>query len=391
MKNKLPIFSLATFFLTFTSFSTLAADLVVFKDAPDCQLKKFTNGKWQLAEASEVEGKSLSVKPSKTNKLYSAFVLGDVWYSAPAKCFGVKSAKAAKVAKETKETQEASTSEIESEFLHQAKAGEFEITPAVNYHSTSVGVAFPPTTLTNMKISGIAFSLTPEYGINHYLSVGASFKYTNDTLAMTPATIQPNTSISGLSDPSVFINAQFEAGPGVIRTGASASFSLGNHTFNTSSNQNAASGGIGILPMVGYELPLLSGIFGAQFQYDYLATRTTDDSSSGTLLTSTSTGGSSWNTSLFYEKDFHPMLIGVAIQYLNSASSQTTKKTVITQNLDQGSAFGANLYGSYRLSEKLILLPSFIYMKPNFLPGTNAVNITGVSFWSVGLGVRYKL
>jgi len=375
MKKTFRIISLGAFLFTINSYSSAyAAESAEFQGGSDCNLKKYVDKKWQSADATEVAGKSYSLQPLKANPKYSSFNVGGVWYSAPAKCFGGKGESSA-----SKESSSSSgSSELESEFMHQTKAGVIELTPSFNYHSQSqttiVGSAIT-------KASGMTFSAMPEYGINKIFSVGLNLEFSSDSTT----TAAGKTTASGLNDPSLFFNGSYQMGSGLLRAGLTVSYSLGHAKMTSATATNESTGGMGIIPMVGYEMPLASGVFGGQFKYSYLGTRTFDDAT-GTLL-STTTGGSAWNLAVFYEKTFSPMLVGLALEYsgISAATSVTHVGTFsFTQLGVSSSKFTANLYGSYSLSEKLLLLPGFIYGMPS------SAALSSASAIEIDVGVRYK-
>ena len=89
---------------------------------------------------------------------------------------------------------------VESEFLHQANAGVFELTPGLVYESTSLNLK--GLTITGVSNSGFLVSGGGEYGINSQFSVGGTLQYESLSSSYTPtSTITPKT--SGIKDPKI--------------------------------------------------------------------------------------------------------------------------------------------------------------------------------------------
>ena len=68
-----------------------AADLYSFAVNANCTLKKNVNKKWEVVTGDEVQGESLVVIPSKSNKEYSNFFFKGSWFAAKTDCFILKS------------------------------------------------------------------------------------------------------------------------------------------------------------------------------------------------------------------------------------------------------------------------------------------------------------
>ena len=364
-----------------------------FNSGQNCVVRKYVNKKWDIVDASEIAKQAFPLKPSPKSPNLALFISNGIWYSTPKECMSPSGSPA-----NANHSGEESHGDESSEFLHQANAKVFEITPLLNYPSRSI--SYKSTyILSSSKTAGILIGSIAEYGLNANYSLGLVLQYTSLTNSLTPlaaTTVAPSTKTTGLKDPILFFNGKAKIRNGLLRYGLSINLGVSHSQVDSLGNANAASGGSAFTPMVGYEFKLASGLLGAQLMFDaYKGNRTTDTivTAGSPISTSVRKGGGLISLAGFYEYTLKKSwVLGAALQIMST--SQTTDATVngvLPANQDSGTNMGINLYASYEMSPKLTLLPQFSYTKFGSAEGVPSTSFSSSSAIALNFGVRYKL
>jgi hypothetical protein len=239
--------------------------------------------------------------------------------------------------------------------MHQAGAGKFELQPTVQYVNL-VDTNNSNTVFTKFTISGMIESLKAEYGINDNFSAGLVL--TNYALTITSSNtgILPAFKENGLLDPQLFLNTRWDdIGGGILRVGTKLAISMGNHTSDSSFNENGASGGTTLLPYVGWEKNVGPGLIGTRlsFMVDLTNKKWSDDANKFDPASSTgyATGGDTTKLDAFYEYHLSPgNNLGLDLWYQDTTSNKEVSNGVTTSD-DNGSAgLGGAVYGQWLAS-----------------------------------------
>jgi hypothetical protein len=271
-----------------------------------------------------------------------------------------------------------------SEEMHQAPASTFELEPQLALRDNVQNY----TSGAKIEQTGALIGVKAEYGFNDTLSAGLLLGYASLSGKISGGSISVSGADSkGLNDPSLFLNARFNAGPGSIRFGTSLSFSLEKSKIDSNLNSNPATGGTALDPFVGYEMYFDKNTFGARVAYGFLlSNQKRTDSQSGVDVDETISGVNSLHTSLFYERAIDNVTLGFAFDLINN--SKTTIKVDSTGSSSDGSPttyWDLDVYVPIRLTSNLTLLPETIYQTGSALPST----ISSFNSLTIQCGARF--
>jgi hypothetical protein len=253
-----------------------------------------------------------------------------------------------------------------SQYQHQTASGLFELTPAVNYETTTKkfknGGAKHDFTITNERLMG-------EYGIDDMFSVGLTLTNT-DTQDKTSGSTTHK--YQGLMDPDLFLNGRSEMGSGSLRFGTHLTISAGDmKTDTTGLKTNGYSGSTTLTPFVGYEMKADSMTYGARLVFDLYKTPGSwkmDPNTKAKIR-----DGKQIVSSIFFEQDVNPVTWGVDVQLENH------QKTYL--DFDGGGSLEAlpaynrmnfNVYAAYLATDSITILPTLSYI--NFSAGPKDVD-----------------
>jgi hypothetical protein len=271
-----------------------------------------------------------------------------------------------------------------SQFQHQTAASTFELTPQLEYDS--ITLKLKSTTLDKAEIVGPISSVMGEYGLNDMFSVGLLLAYQSFDQKYSPSGLVQDVHQKGLKDPDLFLNGRVAAGPGSFRFGTHLSFSLEDSKTDSSGDSNAATGGTALTPFVGYEAYFGPHTVGARMTYTvYKGDRKQSDSSSGTQVNSTISGGETLTTQVFYEYLMEQVTLGVAAELNNIKGAKITSNGT-SQDSSGSSGYSLAVYAPWQLAPNVTLLPRFNY---GAFTAFDRTNIDSISAWGIQIGARF--
>ncbi len=287
------------------------------------------------------------------------------------------------------QTKEAGNDSNTSEFFHQAKAHQVELTPGLNYFLWNL--RYNTTNPVEMKLSGTSESIVGEYGLNSNFSLGGVLQFTSGEFSYDPSSAGDKRTISGLDDPKVFFLANLPLPAGALHYGATLGLSLEKSKTNDSSNTgNVATGGFLLTPFIGYDLSLGPVIFGGQISYDvYKGDRSSEiTSSSGIVTNSTSTDGQALSVMTFGELPLKTSTLGLSLGYFTYAKTKSKSSSgTVTQNNDSVTKSAIKLYGAFPIG-RVTLLPSLTYNVLSFDDAAVAASISSYTQLELTCGAR---
>lgn len=247
----------------------------------------------------------------------------------------------------------------QSELMHQAEAGSFELTPLFGIANTHIEYK------TNAYVksadqAGLFIGAQAEYGFSEALSLGLSLTYNDfrQTYAKKDNVSIDDAYRRGLSDPDVYLMGRTRAGDGWFRYGAHLTTTVEKSKWD-GKTANAASGGTTLAPFVGFETHAGPGIAGGKIAYDvYKSDRDYEDSSSNPTVTSKIKGGERLALTGFYEWTIAPIIdLGFSLQYLDWAQTKRETSGVTVTNDDRSSRLNLEVYAPLHLKNQITLVP----------------------------------
>ncbi len=271
----------------------------------------------------------------------------------------------------------------QSERYHQAAAQTFELTPAASLVSSTVRIHNSDI---QSNTAGIPFLITGEYGISSFFSIAVNFGYTAGTTSYThcPAdSICNSTSAYGVPDPQINLKFKIPVGSNLVRFGVNSHIAIEKAVVKSSSDQNVATGGSGASPFVALEMPLGSGLLGAEVEYEaYAAERKRDIKGAADTIS----GGAQFATSVYYELNYGIMTYGAALSYATSDTTKTVSDGATTYNSDSFNNFAIQLYAPVHFKNAVTLFPTVGYAILTF-PASSA--ISGANAFQIGASGRF--
>lgn len=198
---------------------------------------------------------------------------------------------------------------IDSEYFHQAPSGVSEVRPHVNY--TSNTTKYPngggEATVKGYRDLGARY----EYGINEMISVYGDLSISGLESKLGTTT----TTTSGLDDLEFGFLGNSAMGMGSLRYGLMANYGIGKSKADSNST-----GGLGLMPYVGYDMTAGPGFWGARLSYNYKLERTGEGTGGDTKVKD----GHILGLGTFYEYLLSDMILGGRLQYDMMADTKTT-------------------------------------------------------------------
>jgi hypothetical protein len=273
-----------------------------------------------------------------------------------------------------------------SEFMHQSAPKVFELKPRLDYDD---GTLYSQTPGTHVDISGIQLFVKGEYGFGELLSAGLLIGYTDLTTKNNISKSEMDQ--TGLNDITFFLNGDLNSGSGgAFRFGLALELSPSKYTVESEAGTNvekvsAYSGGFFAIPYVGYEFYRGLHTFGAKVMYQALLS-----GRSGTVdgASAKVTGGEEWTTSLFYEYEADPAVIGVSLDLINERNEEKNIGGVTTSLGAGRSSFRTSFYLPAKVSSSLTLLPLLSLEKITIYDSTIYGSGSNVLTFSLGLRVE---
>lgn len=283
---------------------------------------------------------------------------------------------------------------MDVEYFHQAPAGVFELRPHVNYmglNSKGIGGAL------DGKISGISdLGARLEYGFNEMFSFYGDLsvsmlesKYGTGVNAQTEAT----TTSSGLDDIELGFRGTNAMGMGSLRYGLALNLGLENRKTENGSllgGKNNSSGGLNLMPYVGYDMAVGPGFWGARLSYQWMGERSIDNSVNGATVSGKLKEGHVLGLGTFYEYLLSDMILGGRLQYdMPSNSKLSGFNNATDTTLETSNNLTLGVYTRIPVGPG-VLLAGFDYM---FLTGKKLLastgdNTDGVNAWNLNVGYR---
>lgn len=259
-----------------------------------------------------------------------------------------------------------SSTEVKSEFFHQADGGRFEVTP--NLGASGTVVKFKGDTAKNTDSETLAtqtLGTKAEYGITDNFAVGLNLDLKHTKLSYnrasgSTATAIPDQYARGLADPVIYFLGNNALPAGTIHYGFHLAWNLEDRRVNADGNQNAASGRKTLTPYIGYDITVAERhTFGAKLAYSvYQSDRTTDWGYNGNWIEKT-TGGAKFDSYGFYEFTLNKHLTfgaEASFSVANGTSSNQTTDGPTSDDHNSYSSFGLALYVPWHATENITLL-----------------------------------
>lgn len=268
-----------------------------------------------------------------------------------------------------------------SEYMHQAPAGKWEVTPQVDYHDYTL----KHTTGSNTDAAGVYYGAAGEYGINDMFSVGAKITANNEKWKQDNTT----SNTSGLRNIDIYGLGKNDIGMGLIRYGlnlavSTAKAKLDGNGFPT----NNDSGATWLTPFVGWEMAMGPGIFGAKFSYTFQLTDRKYDDGSGAI--DKETGVNSEKLAVFYEWQADTTWsLGVSLAWNSVNGSKTTTPAGASSNADTGHAGPfVDVYAPITIAQDILLIPNVGWGDDGNVISFGR-GLKTVQMWDVGVAARF--
>jgi len=269
----------------------------------------------------------------------------------------------------------ANSSSEGSEYMHQAPAGKWEVTPAIDYHDYTAKVSSGAKT----DVSGLSYGVKGEYGINDMFSAGIALSASNDKWKPDSGSSQ---NASGLNNIDIYGLGKYDLGMGLLRYGLDFSISTSKVKIDSTSSlpSNTDNGASWLTPFIGWEMAMGPGIFGAKFSYAFQLTDRSYDNSSKEK------GINAESLSAFYEwQADQAWSLGLSLAWnsVNGSKDETGAKT----SMGHAGLF-VDLYAPITIAQDILLIPNVGWGDDGNTTffGTNT---NTVQKWNVGVAARF--
>lgn len=268
-----------------------------------------------------------------------------------------------------------------SQYQYQTPANQFDLTPGLEFGGVTTKNP-ASASYSELKQTMVTESVMGEYGLNDMLSVGLILGASERENDYGTSLIR-NTHSVGFLDPNLFIKGRLPVGPGSLRFGTNLSLAFEKFHVYSDSNTNVSSGGIHMIPFVGYEVEINRNIFGARFSYEF---KLMNDKLVANDVGGTRKGGENFQSALFYEYHLSRVIIGGAFELINHASERVDFDNGGSQMWKEStSEFRVKAYVPVKLSPRVTILPSLFY-------GTYAAfdraDTDSISEWNLNVPIR---
>lgn len=265
-----------------------------------------------------------------------------------------------------------------SEQFYQIGAGKSALTPNLTYHSSRIKTDFG-----NTKMNGPLLGAEYEYGLNDIFSVGGGLQYSNIKAEYGGGDKNDST---GFEDWNLFVKGTHAAGAGLFRYRLNLEISPEDSEIKSNGDTNNYTGGNTFTPILGYEMPMGTGIGGFIFSTEIgLGKATTNDKGSGTK--SKSEGGEITALGFFYEQPLEQdQMIGGSIKHMTISKTKIDDGSTVespTPNL------ALQVYARSPVGAGT-LLPSFSYLF-TLDDKMNGVKIKSFDLMELSLAYRIEL
>jgi len=274
-----------------------------------------------------------------------------------------------------------------SEYMHQAPGGKFELTPGMLFES--VRYEFKSNT-NEPTIFRLPLFVKAEYGFSDMFSLSAVLAYAVGGTSYTECTTTcpDSKKSSGLMDPIVSANLRFPIGAGALRAGLDFSFSTEDSKTESDGDYNNASGGSTLAPYVGYEITFGRNILGGRLSHELVKSDRTHKDQRGTPSTEKISGGQDTFVNVFYEFNFPRIVsLGAAIEHQKSPTTKSsTNGGPKTSDKNELSITKFKFYVPLEFNERVTLVPALAVGPYRY---KNATSLESATYTSVGVYSRF--
>jgi hypothetical protein len=258
-----------------------------------------------------------------------------------------------------------------SEYMHQAAAGKWEVSPMLEYHDwtlkyNSNGNIFG---FSKSEDTGMIYGVKGEYGINDMFSVGVNLAGESDTWKNTGTDGSTNNSTaSGMNNIDIIGNGKYDLGGSTLRYGLDLSISMGSSKYDVSSGAAQGSfgtntGGMDLTPFIGWETAMGPGILGAKFSYLFQLSKRNYNTTAGSVplseIPSSESGISAESLAVFYEWMQNSWSLGVSLAYNGVQGSSETFADGSSSKVDNGHAgLFVSVYAPITVADNITIIPN---------------------------------
>jgi hypothetical protein len=251
---------------------------------------------------------------------------------------------------------------VKSEYFYQTEAQKHQVTPEINYTSDKLKGDDVTGTAQKTDITSQILNVRYEYGINEMFSAGAMAGYqmsgeydqgagnSSDNKGMTDITIFGKGNWAFRDGESMHYGANWMVSPG------------DQEIDQVKKESNAMSGGMTLMPWVGYQWMIGSGaVAGANLSTELdVGDRTVKTTTALGETTAKTTGGNETALTGFYEHPWDKTVVGVSLSYLaiNTTEADTSGVTATTTG---GNYWRLRVYPTYTLNESTTILGQIAY------------------------------
>lgn len=268
-----------------------------------------------------------------------------------------------------------------TEFLYQTPANTQYVRADLGYMTGTIKMQNGVHDIDNSGLMPLGVSY--QYGLSDAYALGAGINYSSiDSDNGTSTSTQ-----SGLGDLHLNFNGRNDMGMGMLRYGLDLNIGLEKAEVKANGDSNASTGGLGLTPFVGVEMPAgADGFWGLKLSYDLPFSHKVDDKSVGKDYTVT--GGETFDVAAYYEHMMGMYRLGAVLDYATVNKSKY-KVDGVTTNYGSYSSWNLDVYGRIPVASNIDLIPSIAYATMASDTYKTATNVDSANFWDVNLGARF--
>lgn len=258
-----------------------------------------------------------------------------------------------------------------SEMQHMAADGQFELTPSLTYSRATMtnnsAISEDNESSESDSIGNLAF--LGEYGLSSGLAVGFRLAYQTESITQSGGLglgaggpLSAPLKAAGLLDPSFYLKAKTNLGPGSLRYGLTVSASIYNSISTGFQTANEATGGVTVTPFLGYESPIGDSVLGVRLAYDAYQSPRVIQSDSSAGSSARMAGGNVFSAVAYAEMPLWSGIWGLSGGIVQNITTKYSDS--VTPSTDQQDALVLPLgfvYGSYVIAPDTTLLPTIGY------------------------------
>lgn len=238
----------------------------------------------------------------------------------------------------------------------------------------------------NVDENGLSpLGVSYQYGLSDAYALGADINYSSVDADNGSGT----TTASGLGDLHLNFNGRNDMGMGMLRYGLDLNIGLEKSKVKANGDSNTSTGGLGLTPFVGVEMPAGADAFwGLKLSYDIPFSHKVTNESTGTSVDHTVTGGENFEVAAYYEQMMGMNRLGAVLSYDTVNKSKDKVNGVTTDN--GGSNFwDLKVYGRIPVASNIDLIPSIDYLTTSSDTVGALNSVDSANWWDVNLGARF--